>query len=311
MNVYYIDPTNIKSEAWNPLLTYLKVNGVYSFIPENELPEILVSIIKPHIKAAYSHSDKKRYADNCVFWLRAHFEKHIHLITDDYVDRKSVPEEELKNYGSRSAYKNINNLNVNNCLILLKLKTTFNNTGGLVPPKCEVDYLDPNYDQSLPTYISNYCLNILHKKYKHNQYQKQSAFLIFDEFFFRSYLFDQRLHNKWSEYYCKTEDGISRKFVNVVYQMIHELSPVDFPKKEINGKQFFTLIRKDESTQSLQELLKEASRAEIEYEKEIEKEEKMESSGYEFDKEVKQMNEDFWRECGESGSNCESWPGWG
>ena len=26
--------------------------------------------------------------------------------------------------------------------------------------------------------------------------------------------------------------------------------------------------------------------------------------------EVDELNRAFWRECGEGGSNCESWPGW-
>ena len=141
MNVYFIDPTYVKSEAWKPLLTYLKVKGVYSFIPKNELPEVLVSIIKPHIKAAYSPSDIKKYSDNCVFWLRAHFEKHIHLITDDYEDHDEIPEEELKKYGTRSVYKNINNLDDNNCLVLLKLKTSYDFAGKLVPPRCEMEFI--------------------------------------------------------------------------------------------------------------------------------------------------------------------------
>lgn len=309
MNVYFIDPTYVKSEAWKPLLTYLKVKGVYSFIPKNELPEVLVSIIKPHIKAAYSPSDIKKYSDNCVFWLRAHFEKHIHLITDDYEDHDEIPEEELKKYGTRSVYKNINNLDDNNCLVLLKLKTSYDFAGKLVPPRCEMEFIGYKDDSNLPTYIANYCLNILHKKYHHNQYQKQSAFLIFDEFFYKSYLFNPR-QQKWSEYYCKTIEGISRKFMYVVYKALHELSPTDFPFIENNGKKSFTLIRTEKGSELLKPILKEARELEMKVIKEAEEEEK-ESEQLDMDKIAKEWADDFWRECGEAGSNCESWPGWG
>ena len=27
-------------------------------------------------------------------------------------------------------------------------------------------------------------------------------------------------------------------------------------------------------------------------------------------REIDEMNRDFWKECGDAGSNCESWPGW-
>ena len=257
----------------------------------------------------------KKYADNCAFWLRAHFEKHIRLITDDYYDREIVPENELKKYGTRSVYKNINNLDVNNCLILLKLKTTYNYAGELVPPKCEMDFIESNDESNLPNYLANYCLNILHKKYHHNQYQKQSAFLIFDEFFHKSYLFNPGRNKKWNEYYCKTVEGISRNFMYVVNKAINELSPTDFPLIEINGKRFFTSIRTKEGSKLLKPILKEARELKIkaikEIELEAEKEIKEQNDRLDMAQIAKEWADDFWRECGEAGSNCESWPGWG
>lgn len=67
MNVYFIDPTYVKSEGWNPLLTFLKVKSAYSFIPKEELPESLISIISPYLKAAYSNQDLKSFSDNCAY----------------------------------------------------------------------------------------------------------------------------------------------------------------------------------------------------------------------------------------------------
>lgn len=34
------------------------------------------------------------------------------------------------------------------------------------------------------------------------------------------------------------------------------------------------------------------------------------AEGEEWQKEIDEMNKEFWRECGSAGSNCESWPGW-
>ena len=82
MNVYFVNPTYVKPEGWKPLLTYLKVKAAYSFIPKDELPESLYSIIKPYLKASYSNQDMKSFSDNCAYWLRAHFEKHIKLLSD-------------------------------------------------------------------------------------------------------------------------------------------------------------------------------------------------------------------------------------
>ena len=93
MNIYFIDPTYVKSEGWQPLLTFLKVKAVYSFIPKEELPESLILFINPYLKSAYSNQDLKTFSDNCAYWLRAHFEKHIHLLSEDYNDIGNIPRE--------------------------------------------------------------------------------------------------------------------------------------------------------------------------------------------------------------------------
>lgn len=167
MNVYFINPAYVKPEGWKPLLTYLKVKSVYSFIPNEEMNESIYSIIKPCLKASYTNQDMKKFADNCAFWLRGHFEKHIHLITEDYKDIKSIPQEDRINYSSQSALSNINNLNDNNCMILLNVISTYNEEGIITKPFFYVDGLD----QNLPTHITRYCLNILHKKHGHSLYQ--------------------------------------------------------------------------------------------------------------------------------------------
>ncbi len=303
MNVYFVNPTYVKPEGWAPLLAYLKVKAAYSFIPKEELPDSLYSIIKPYLKASYSNQDMKKFSDNCAFWLRAHFEKHIRLITNDYEDVHDLPKEEAKKYSSFSAFNNINNLDDDNCLILMKLKSSFNEEGVITAPEYNVfDLLDHN----LPTHITRYCLNILHKKYDHNQYQCQSAFLIFDEFFNSVYRFRPR-YQDWGHYNLTLRNGASVSFMKEVYRGVKNNAPNEFPIIDVEGKKRFTLLRTVEGEEKFQQLIKDAEEAEKKYQEENRW---REYDGRSWQDDVDEMNRAFWRECGEGGSNCESWPGW-
>lgn len=303
MNVYFVNPTYVKPEGWAPLLAYLKVKAAYSFIPEEELPDSLYSIIKPYLKASYSNQDLKKFSDNCVFWLRAHFEKHIRLITEDYDDIRNASKEDLKKYSSRSALNNLKYLDDNNCLILTKLESAFDEEGTITPPTFNVSELQ---DRNLPTHITRYCLNILHKKYNHNQYQNQSAFICFNEYFSTAYHFIPKYQN-WGRYFLQSKNGGSVNFMNAVNHGIKNLSPDKFPIIDVEGKKRFTLLRTDEGEEKFQQLIKDAEEVEKKY-----KEENRwrEDDGSSWQDEVDEMNRAFWRECGEGGSNCESWPGW-
>lgn len=225
MNVYFIDPTYVKSEGWKPLLAFLKVKAAYSFIPEEELPENLISIINPYLKTAYSNQDLKSFSDNCAYWLRAHFEKHIHLLTEDYKDINNIPKEELKKYSSRSPYNNIMNLESENCLILLKLNSLYDYRGIILAPECYVDVLQ---ESNLPTHVAKYCLNILHKKHQHSLYQNQSSFVVFDKYFSRTFCYNPRF-KRWDYYSIKTKDGRSINLMNPINRSINIMAPNCFP----------------------------------------------------------------------------------
>ncbi|MBR0265277.1 MAG: hypothetical protein IJQ60_15515 [Prevotella sp.] len=302
MNVYFVNPTYVKPEGWKPLLDYLKVKAAYSFIPQDELPTSLYSIIRPYLKASYSNQDMKKFSDNCVYWLRAHFEKHIRLITSDFEDVNSISKEERQKYSSQSALNNIRFLDEDNCLILLKLESSYNEEGIIKEPKFCVSGLQ---DSNLPTHITRYCLNILHKKYGHNQYQNQSSFIVFNEFFTSVYRFVPR-YQEWNRYMLTTANGRSVGFMVNVNRGIKDLAPNDFPLVEVEGKQRFSLLRTDEGDEKLRKLIKEAEEAEKRYQEEN----SWRDSGDSWQDEVDEMNRTFWRECGEGGSNCESWPGW-
>ena len=303
MNVYFVNPTYVKPEGWAPLLAYLKVKAAYSFIPEEELPDSLYSIIKPYLKASYSNQDLKKFSDNCVFWLRAHFEKHIRLITEDYDDIRNVSKEDLKKYSSRSAFNNLKYLDDNNCMILIRMESSFDVEGTITPPTFNVYELQ---DSNLPTHITRYCLNILHKKYDHNQYQNQSAFICFNEYFSAAYHFIPKYQN-WGGYFLQLKNGRSVNFMNAVNHGLKNLSPDKFSIIDVEGKKRFTLLRTDEGEEKFQQLINDAEEAEKKYQEENRWKE---DDGSSWQDEVDEMNRSFWRECGEGGSNCESWPGW-
>ena len=302
MNVYFIDPTYVKTEGWEPLLAFLKVKAVYSFIPKEELSEKLVSIINPCLKATYFNQDLKSFSDNCAFWLRAHFEKHIHLLTEDYKDINNIPKEELKKYSSRSPYNNIMNLESENCLILLKLNSSYDYRGIILAPECYVDVLQ---ESNLPTHVAKYCLNILHKKHQHSLYQNQSSFVVFDKYFSRTFCYNPRF-KRWDYYSIKTKEGRSINLMNPINRSINTMAPDDFPLIDKDGKKYFTLIRSEDGDAAYQQFINEANERAEEYEEQ----QRDIAEGMSWQEEVAEMNRAFWRECGEAGSNCESWPGW-
>ena len=183
------------------------------------------------------------------------------------------------------------------------MQSNFNEYGIIEAPKLYVGGLQ---DSNLPTHITRYCLNILHKKYSHNQYQNQSAFIAFDEFFTKAFRFAPK-YKEWYSYQLLTTSGRSVNFMLAVNREIKNLAPNTFPIIEENGKRRFTFLRTEEGNEKFNSLLKDAAEAEKKYEKE--------ERGYDYDgeswlDEVGRLNRAFWRECGEAGSNCESWPGW-
>lgn len=296
MNVYFIDPFLVKPAAWKPLLTYLKVKASYSFIPTDQLPESLYTIIRHELKVAYSNQDLSEFTDSVVFKLRAHLEKHIRLIPEHYRRISDVPKEELKGYSIFSPFWNIKYIDGANCLILMKLKSSFDSTGLMQVPDC--------YSSS-PTHIANYCLNILRKKYGHVRYRAQSAFIIFDEYMSRTFLYNQ-MHQRWDSCVFTPKNGNPYNFIKCVYQGVYKLCPSIFPAIEIKGGKFYTSLRTSEGDEKYKAFLQRGKEIHEQY---MEAKQREEASNYEGD-DIDRLNREFWNECGEAGSNCESWPGW-
>ena len=95
--------------------------------------------------------------------------------------------------------------------------------------------------------------------------------------------------------------------MNAVNRGIKDISPDYFPINEVKGKKRFTPLKTSEGELKLQKLIKDAEEAAKIFEEENSW---REDDGSSWQDDVDEMNRDFWRECGEGGSNCESWPGW-
>jgi hypothetical protein len=303
MNIYFIDPQYVKPEGWRPLLAYLKVKTAYSFISKSEIPSTLFDIIQPYLKASYSNQDQDMFCDDCAFWLREHLEKHIRLITEDFMNMNDVPKEELKKYSSCSAYRNIINLDDENCLVLLRLYSSVDEAGFIDAPS---SYIWGNKQLAMPTQVVNYCLNILHKKFGHNQYYKQSAFISFDRYFFNAYRYIHQ-YKRWDGYNLKLTSGKLVNFMISVNRGIMKNAPELFPYRNVDGKRKFTPLRTEKGDIELKQLLQEAKKARDAYEEK----QRSEAQDSDWPSIVEEWNRDFWNECGDSGSNCDSWPGWG
>lgn len=251
----------------------LKVGAVLSFIPKSELAAELISIIEPCLVYSYNGVNLKRFTNNCVYWLREYFEKNIRLITDDYTDIKGLPVEERKKYSSQSPHNNLLNFDTKNCLILLELNSQYDETGCIVAPEsCMHDWDVAN----LPTHIASYCLNILHKKYHHNLYQSQSAFVIFDKYFSRTYRYVHKVRRgysisevrEWNQCILtfKSKGDKRIDFMKTINQAMHKLSTDNFPLIEVNGKKSYTRLITDKGYDCYQQFLDEAKEMAERYE---------------------------------------------
>lgn len=304
MNVYFLDPTYLKDSAWKPLLTFLKVKSVYSFISRDQLSSKLLETIEPMLHAISNGDNTRSFADRCAFWLREMIESNVTLFTSDYPNG-NCPKDKRKDYTSNSPLNNITMFDNPNCLVLLPTKASTYYNGSLEAPSTYVEYLGTD----LATHVSSYCLNILHKKYHHNYYDSHTSFIIFDEYIGQSFRYVPRWH-EWKQYSITTKNGNRYSFVKRINHEINKIAPKEFPILEQDGKRKLTLLRTEEGTEKYKAFIEVLNDSITEYEEEREREERERAEAEDWDQYVRDCNRAFWEECGEFGSNCESWPGW-
>lgn len=293
MNIYFIDPTYIKPEIWEPLLNFLKVKVVYSFIELDELHDSLRSKITPNLKISFHNRGIKKFTDLCVFSLKAHLEKHVHLIVDE--DENKLTKEEVYKLGTKSAYHNLKDFDIVNCLILVRLNSTeYSANGTILAPTCYIDELE----DTLPTYIAKYCLNILRKKHQHSKYNQQTAFVIFDTFFSRAFYLERPW--VWRPYTIKNHEGSSKSFTKKIAEELTEITPHLFSSTNPSQQNYSPFITDEGNFEYnmfldiLQEYIREGEEAE-----------KGRIDALEWRNQVSSWTRDFWEEVGDSWVNCD------
>ena len=302
MNVYFVYPTYVKPEVWKPLLSFLKVKAIYCLIPKEDLPNGLYSTIKTYLKGLFSKEGDMLLTSNyCVYWLRSHFEKHIRLLSNDHDDTNKVPKEIKNKFSSNDALVNLQNLDDENCLILLNKKSGDDFLEAIMKPGRQIH---ERQNFNLPTHILKYCLNILHKQYGHYQYSYQSAFIRISPYFSSASFFDIQLY-RWCRFDSLTTDK-QDNFICALERGINAIAPDLFPIEKVEGKEYFTSLLTAEGEVQYNQYLK----MKEEQEKEELEQFRIAQEEANFDDYVKECNREFWEECGEAGSNCESWPGW-
>lgn len=304
MNVYFLNPAYLKDSAWKPLLSFFKVKSVYSFFTKGQLSSALLETIEPMLYAVSNGEETRAFADRCAFWLREMIESNVTLFTSDYPNG-NCPKDKRKNYTSNSPLNNITMFDNPNCLVLLPTKASTYYNGSLEAPSTYVEYLGID----LATHVSSYCLNILHKKYNHNYYDTHTSFILFDEYFVESFRYVPKWH-KWQKYSITTKNYQHLYFTKRIMVEVNKIAPEYFPIYDQDGKRKLTLLRTDEGSEKYKAFKTELNESIREYEEEREREAREAAEAEDWQHEVDQMNRDFWNECGEAGSNCESWPGW-
>lgn len=305
MNIYFLDPTYLKDTAWKPLLSYLKVKSVYSFFTREQLSKALLDNIEQMLFAVSNGNDSKSFADRCAFWLREMIESNVKLLTSDYPNG-NCPKDKRKDYTSNSPLNNITMFDNPNCLVLLPTKASTYYNGALEAPSTCVSYISLD----LATHLSSYCLNILHKKYGHSYYDTHTSFILFDEYFVQSFRYVPKWH-KWDEYSITTKNYQHLSFTRRIMIEVSKIAPEYFPVYEQDGERKLTLLRTDEGSEKYKAFITDLNESIREYEEERIMEALAAAEAEDWQHEVDRMNRDFWDECGEAGSNCESWPGWG
>ena len=67
MNVYFIDPTYLKTDVLNALFNALKVKVAFSFIQEKDLPKEIVDFFGKRIAIIAENEFQKTFLTNVYF----------------------------------------------------------------------------------------------------------------------------------------------------------------------------------------------------------------------------------------------------
>ncbi|MBQ9547050.1 MAG: hypothetical protein IJU90_07175 [Bacteroidales bacterium] len=312
-----MDYRYIRKDAWKYIVQVLKVEKVFCYFESKELPPNIIGISKVRYKGG--KSSIKSFSDSIVYSLANKI--------CPYTKGMSSPETSIDpnlypNSKSMAPRKNLLKTDDPNVLILGKMSKYGS-------PYFEEEGCD-ELESETALYISRYLCNILKKKLGTSEYSKRICFLMLD-FFHRTEYIRRHCTNQyyddngnvqfetffeWEDMrfdYSTTGKHII-KYQTLVLKLLHDNFPNEFPLIQNGEKKQYTSILNKESEeykkakQEWDEYCEEQKRIE----EEERKQEELENGWNAWDDwpSAEELNRDFWRECGEAGSNCESWPGW-
>ena len=322
MNIYFMDYRYIKPENWKYIVSVLKVTKVFCFCESNVLPRKFfsnTSISFMHLKPGVSKGD---FSENIVYALFNVIGKKV-----GYKGRP-IAEENISLYNDSKSDKPLHNLlntEDHNALILGEIYQHYNKHSTF--EDYDSDYLEKRFEQGYITYdcvglnIIKHFLNLLRKKLGTDVFRQRICFVLIDLINGKDYLKSQKRElgeNKsrlvWSRIFFRDsgKNGLIR--ISILDQLYKKYPDV-FPLIEKDGKKQYTPFWDTEQINEIRKKWRKyCEEREKEEEEEAEKErewQRMQQDARDWAEEVRQMNRDFWNECGEAGSNCESWPGWG
>lgn len=317
MNVFFMDYRYVRKDAWKYIVQVLKIEKVFCFFESMVLPPELFGISNVRYKG--SNTSIKTFCNSVVFSIANNITNYTKNNdgTVTYTDQCLYIESK-----SESPRNNLLKTNDPNALIL-----------GIMS-----DYGEPFFEgadelkSETGLYISKYLCNILRKQLKTSEYSKRICFLMLNFFnrveYMRKYHIDiyyEDGEKKYDRYYDWVDipnhnHSSSKRLIRyqrLILKLLHDSFPSEFPLIEKNGKIQYTSILGKESEdykkaqQKWNDYCDEQKRRAAEEEAEEKLRRDMEVEASDWQREVEEMNRDFWNECGEAGSNCESWPGWG
>lgn len=217
MNVYFISPQFLNPRDFSYLLRTLRISRVFSYIPQQELPEEIVASIPESVKITYNMDVKKQkeFLNRSVMSIChsiAPMKDSIRHDLDCGADSRADSPE--RNIGLKDDF---------NALILATCKTRTASNGRIFVPRHYFDETCPLYEEhkEIATETSKYCLNTLRKQLDTHKYQRRISFVKFDEFLTRSFYYTQ---GEWKEFTVK-HDGEDMRFITYISRLLKQEFP--------------------------------------------------------------------------------------
>ena len=295
MNVFFMDYRYVSKDAWKYIVQVLKIKKTFCFFESSICPlNISNAIYKGE------DTDITSFGNYIVFNLADEIAPRSRK-ADGTMSR--IDKNLFLQSNSRTPRKNLLSTDNPNFLVL-----------GKVFDKQFEDYCNGIREGDIGLHIANFLFNLLNKQTGNNDYPNRISFLLLDYVRMQEY---GRFAGYWDEwlrlstfYYDK--DGTCKKiisFYKLILKLLNEQFPKSFPLRQIDDKKLYSSFI-DMDNEEYKSAKQQWEWQKQEREQEERRAREWEQDGRDSQREIDEMNRDFWKECGDAGSNCESWPGW-